>query len=248
MPNLPTINSAQNELEKRRGFRERAENWFCTCSRHGQSWQARYLMPKPWHVNSHFFVDVNGEASSSKHPHRPPSSLHDAAATIDPVAEEACASCAPQWLPGLYCLCPTAGGGGAHHRLVPPLPTVFEYMLTCFADGKKISIEGTRPQRPRSQLHDPKLTRDSSRIRPHPSMRESRRHRPQILLPRKAHDCRKLSYVPCRGGAGSETRGVLRMAGTAWDGSQDGLATSTQGTRGCHGVPACQSPSGLPYL
>jgi hypothetical protein len=120
-------------------------------------------------------------------------------------------------------------------------------MLTGLADGKKVSIEGTETSPTWPTLQTPSNA-PNSRFGPHPSLRKGRSYHPAILLPREADDCRKLSYVPGRGGAGSQACGLVRMARTARHGGQDELAPRAQGARGHYGVPARQPPSRLPHL
>lgn len=65
-------------------------------------------------------------------------------------------------------------------------------------DGKKVSIEGT----PCIVSNWPRLltlTLAPSRLLSHSGLRKGRLHRPPLLLPRKAHDRRKLQNVSGRG-------------------------------------------------
>lgn len=144
--------------------------------------QARRIIDSPWPLATSLTTSrLPTEALRSNSP-SPSHTPKHAAATIDPVAEEACATRGLQWQPGLYCLGRPPSRGGAHHRFVPFPRYLLGCVLTSFVDGKKVSIEGTMPVALYcgSSL-DPDTPR--SRHRPNPSLRESRKRRPAILLP-----------------------------------------------------------------
>jgi hypothetical protein len=121
-------------------------------------------------------------------------------------------------------------------------------------DGKKVSIEGTTIRSLKIRKYYVvgipwRLTgRSISWICAHSSMREGRSHHSSILLPRKAHDCRKLQNVFGRGRTRTQAGRIVCLACSARHGCEDRQPVGSQSKRRCNGVLAGESPAGLPYL